>query len=683
MGLLHKRQGLIGLILLCVGAVVLTTHPTQAASLGCLIVNNASSGIYEPTKSVFNLDTGVMSEPLPGISGTPMSDPPVPQFDDPAPDGRHDDYLSGDNSSSPLHPIGLFIRPLDPFGPGIRVRDLLLPPGGTVKTLWSSDSKWLAYFWQDHGGSYYLGVAGIDGKEHAAIRLGSQPGDKFYFDTGFPYYKPPTDTAFVQVFKKSAGKAVVVTLYTLPDLNVQASFAAPVCSQELDPLVGVCSWWAPTGHHVAYIGWDDPAKVDTSPPSLVLYTPTTDARVTFTLNEIHVPVPDVDWSPDGQYIAIENNFTVSFSVFGLDGSASRNVAEHYHMYSCGDCSVPGPLEWSQDSRSIYYVEENPRPKPDSAMIYHVKENRLEKAIDDLQDPDAPVYSYDGHYVLSNWGQGATFTTGLIDTHTGRRVPFGKIPDGEYHQSGWLKQDTIGWTTWSDESGVHFVWMSPTDISPREVHFEGYADPLTCCYFSQDLNWLLVEISLNGSGNSFVEPWLVNLNTGASRQLASLAKAPIFSPDSRTVALISYSPDQQDNATVRVQVIRLDTGSSRQITVKAGRDAQLFFAPDSRTVALVSQDYENPVLALIPVDAGQPFVLRTTTTRIVWSPDGSMLAYVTPRNSTDDESIKLTLISRSDRQIRRYSPFPVFLLGEADGLYRNEEPYALYWLTCTN
>ncbi len=612
----HTQQRLLTLSALSLVTILLMNHAVQADGLGCLLVDSQFS------RTVFNLDSGKMSDPLPGTTAISVEAGAAYQivFTDPAPDAKHDDYFIPAQSAADQS-IGeqvtpeattstvrtFFVRPLDPLGPEVKVRDFTPAPDSKISTLWSADSQWLIYLWKDQANKYHLGLTGIDGKERQVIDLDSQADDQFLLDTGYPYTKPPTDDQFVQVFSKTVEGPIRVTSYALPSLKKQASFTPPVCTDDLSNRVNTCVYLSPRGHHVAYWGWTEQKDIENTPPQLVLYTPGTDTDVTFSLEQTKdIQAWRTQWSPDGQYFAVEDIDKGTFSVFGLDGSVSRNIASHFRIYECGDCAMPDPIEWSKDSSSVYYVEEDTQKK-DHAMAFHVREKQTQTVIADLQDENPPLYTSDGHFVFSEWGTESAPYVGLVDTKTDQRIPFAQ--NWLALQFGLLRKASMAWAIWYDGGDSHLIWTTLPQLSRKEVILkaEEISSPPQ---FSQDEHWALVTTSNPQKIETF-QAWLINLNMGSYRKIASIKS-----------------------------------------------NLHGFLSPDNHTaIVYTKQDKNNPFLSIVPLDGRQPVVLHVEVDDVAFSPDASMLAYLDDAENTDDGHTHLHLVLRDGQQVKVFDPFP--------------------------
>jgi dipeptidyl aminopeptidase/acylaminoacyl peptidase len=176
-----------------------------------------------------------------------------------------------------------------------------------------------------------------------------------------------------------------------------------------------------------------------------------------------------------------------------------------------------------------------------------------------------------------------------------------------------------------------------------------------------------------STNSYaVNIWIVDLKTGSARQLTRSPfrdTAPQWAPDGSTIAFMS---DRSGNR--QVWMMPVDGGEPWQVTRITGSLTQYRLAPDGRRVALISTyagpaqpgaqaaDYAGDVrvyttlvykhdgqglwdqqwrhLFLVDVATGEATQLTSgehNDDHIAWSPDGSEIAFVSPRSGHEEFS----------------------------------------------
>ena len=144
-------------------------------------------------------------------------------------------------------------------------------------------------------------------------------------------------------------------------------------------------------------------------------------------------------------------------------------------------------------------------------------------------------------------------------------------------------------------------------------------------------------------------------------------SPVWSPDGSRIAFVSNrteDPDKNENSDI--YVIDAKKGAAlRQLTTWTGPDNSPTWSPDGKQIAYLRSTssanfimYDQPVLALVSADGGEPRLLSAALDRPVrnprWSVDGQSLAvlvendrrvYVGSYNLTDG---KLTPVTTGDR-----------------------------------
>lgn len=106
--------------------------------------------------------------------------------------------------------------------------------------------------------------------------------------------------------------------------------------------------------------------------------------------------------------------------------------------------------------------------------------------------------------------------------------------------------------------------------------------------------------------------------------------PVWSPDSKYLAFVSNrSTDADRNANSDIWIIEAKKGAKpRQLTTWKGADTSPAWSPDGKYIAYMQSRlesfniYDQPYLALIPVQGGQPVILSQKTDRDVSSPHWS-------------------------------------------------------------
>lgn len=105
--------------------------------------------------------------------------------------------------------------------------------------------------------------------------------------------------------------------------------------------------------------------------------------------------------------------------------------------------------------------------------------------------------------------------------------------------------------------------------------------------------------------------------------------PQISPDGRWVAYVVATPDVNSNRTSRnIWLVPLAGGAPQQLT-RSGRDGRPRWSPDSKRIAFISSRDGTPQIYLIALEGGEAQRLTNLSTGasdVLWSPDGSHLAF---------------------------------------------------------
>ncbi len=123
-----------------------------------------------------------------------------------------------------------------------------------------------------------------------------------------------------------------------------------------------------------------------------------------------------------------------------------------------------------------------------------------------------------------------------------------------------------------------------------------------------------------------------------KHLKSLSQIAV-SPDGAYAAYVRADVDLPNNATLRnIWLVPLDGGTPIQIT-RSGKDSNPVWSPDGKHLAFVSARGGKPQVYLLPLSfpGGEPRQLTNATngaTAPIFSPDGAMLAYLSPMNAAE-------------------------------------------------
>ena len=211
-------------------------------------------------------------------------------------------------------------------------------------------------------------------------------------------------------------------------------------------------------------------------------------------------------------------------------------------------------------------------------------------------------------------------------------------------------------------------------------------------------------------------WIVAWDGSQRRRLtgADSANTPRFSPDGRYLSFLSERPA---DSPAQIWVLDLHGGEARQLTHTNGDISSYAWSPDGRRMVVVTAKGDQPAvktpqpmviqdyhfkadeegyltaanhrhLYLVDVDSGAQSTLTTAAefddSGAVWSPDGTLLAYVSNHDKEPDRtgSDEIYLIEPHERATPRrlatvYSPNSQHLAFSADGkslsLLQGREP----------
>jgi len=308
------------------------------------------------------------------------------------------------------------------------------------------------------------------------------------------------------------------------------------------------------------------------------------------------PLGGAAWSPDGKNIAyVKENFAGEdrIMVRSLDSLVPAEVAS---------VNAPRSLFWSPDSARVFFVTEN--------GVWSVSRGGGEKQLVLKGNYCAATLSPDGK-ALAVW---------LVNGETEKSEP--KI---------WI----------SSPPG-----SAPRSYRPVAIQEAGSFLP-AYLRFSPDGNEILVSMMRNAGP----QLWLLPFPDGAAASgkprrilLKAVAGGTVPSvswmPDSRRFAM-GYSPASLSETQLWMADTRKDTIAP--LTAGEGQRGSPAVSPDGRQIAFDSED-SNLDIVEVPL-AGGPVrpLLATSRNELfpVWSPKGSMFAYVTDRGGRKEIWLKST------------------------------------------
>jgi Tol biopolymer transport system component len=393
-------------------------------------------------------------------------------------------------------------------------------------------------------------------------------------------------------------------------------------------------------------------------------------------------------SPDEARIAFvrynEQTKTSSIVVAGLDGSGSKEISVRPGV---GSISSLG-LAWSPDSRSIAFgatvgeADQRELFVVDPATGNEARltsSNWLEIArVEWLKDQSGLlVVGRDkgtAAVVLTQIWE-VTYPSGVVRPVTGDISKYGSAlgvskdsdrllavrssPEGNIwiadsselaaakqvtfgspgRQDGWNGLDwrpdgRILYTAFTDQSSA--VWVMNADgTAPTQITSNGFRDR----HVDSSSDGRLIAFESNRSADS--EIWLVNIDGSGLRRLTQTGgnSSPSLTPDGKSI-IYQHSGDDGDS----IWRISSDGGEPRRLT--SGEANNPGVSPDGRFVACGYRDKEKIVLAVIPIEGGEPvkvFDVPSTynfdNTAIRWSPDGKLISYRDWANGIWQQSIE--------------------------------------------
>jgi WD40-like Beta Propeller Repeat len=239
-------------------------------------------------------------------------------------------------------------------------------------TVWSPDSKRLAYVWPGEDGSNYMTILAVDGLVKQTVPLS-------FLQVG---YSSATSPLTLRWSPDGAYLAFGRQLTFLDWRYVLWSVAErrPVTPVEGTPfLIGA---WSPQGHQfAAYLRGQDDSR------SLLIWSPEREVKVAVT------EVPDqIYWSPDSRYIALQSRRPCTrsencgarwvYDIYARDGSP---LATNVEGLGAGVTSSLRSLQeqmfggWTQDSRAWVFLQKphDPTKTVQDLVALYVAERRYE------------------------------------------------------------------------------------------------------------------------------------------------------------------------------------------------------------------------------------------------------------------------------------------------------------------
>ncbi len=382
--------------------------------------------------------------------------------------------------------------------------------------------------------------------------------------------------------------------------------------------------WSPVGHNFAMF-----VLMNTGELGLIVFSPDW-AGLAF-----RWPAPDYktgeasfwfDWSPDARFLAA--NDASMLRVFGIDG---KTVLEDTFVGDYSD-NTARDLVWSADGKALYYVRKSlasmQRCRGTELIAFSSDNRQRRKITSDFFVP--PIFSPDKHSVLlSNSDSTLPCVNSDADDFpmTYRLV---NVEEGE--QLGTSLQRTnrvsplpVRWSPDSRNVALlfpdHLVWMradgTAIHILPGKNVVDAGSDGADPQFqWSADGQWMAYGIR---AGNDKENAWLTNIETGSSVALGTFADA--------------YP-----------QVLPSLHGSPAAILTPVSSDSSSSSADTS--LWLVSEHVSRKVSDHVRIELNG----IGGTSAPVWSPDGTLLAYV---SSEDSDSWTTHIVGPDGAEITQF------------------------------
>jgi len=470
---------------------------------------------------------------------------------------------------------------------------------------WSPDSKWFVYRWFDQQAKQQRIIV--------ADPNGNTLQDRSTGVNGPFFYGLSPDGLYLSTMAGSN-----LTYWKMPELqpvDTDLSRSVTECFVPYNAIVNICEWWSPTdGHRVAFIRQEaDGSK------RLVIMTPGSRAKtVTMalpsygaalikkaqSLNLGGFPNSLLEWSPDGQYVAVASGSKVlgqdhvQLDVLRVDGTVYSKISDNVKLEEGeGETLL---LSWSSN-HSLIFAE------TDGKLINYVFDTQIreDRTLDGVST---------GNYFDA--GSGIT----VKDAGNSPPLRGGITPAG------------LLYYVW----GSRIIWMQ-ADGSQR--HQLDLNDAPTAEYWSADKQWLLIVSKQNAL--------MVNLTTDAQKPIDLLIKYVVQAPDTQQVLVTANDGSLYVINWGSDQLHKLDT------MLPNLRDKSTLISPNNQQVLFTL----GSKLYLFTWGSDQLREIEPNVPKRIdklnWSPDSSAFSFV----NTINDSRTLEVISAAGDSVRHFDNFP--------------------------
>ncbi len=377
------------------------------------------------------------------------------------------------------------------------------------------------------------------------------------------------------------------------------------------------------------------------------------------------------WSPDGKQIAYTEGRNIY--IHPVDGGEPRKIAEAYEPYS---------LSWSPDGSKLAYVSGNPsflfgRPHigniaPCSIWCVSIEKGSPVQLTDNQYLNVSPVWAADGRNILFVTSQGGSRDIYQLPLKASA-VPVGS----PIRMTTGLNASTISLSA-DGKKLAYSIFTYNSNIWSIEIPKEkaisiSEAIPITTgnqaiegIGVSPDGKWLAFDSNRSGNQDIYKMPVgggeLERLTTHPSDDFI-----PSWSPNGKEIVFYSFRKGNRD-----IHLMTADGGSIRQLTDDPAQERYPDWSPDGKHLVFQSDKtgrQELFVLSRLKEDTDWGVQKQLTFeggTTPRWSPDGSLIAYISdsgllviPQEGGDPR----ILVSRHDPAT---IPIPQFPEWSADG-----------------